>query len=66
LFTARYLAGRKAALNVHFFAAAELDMLFAGYDSVLRPRLVRTGANRARMESGGTGGSSQRLATAHR
>jgi hypothetical protein len=41
-FTVRYLAGPKRGLLIHFFAASELDALFAGYDVVLAPRLSQT------------------------
>jgi SAM-dependent methyltransferase len=41
-FTARYLAGPKTGLDVHFFAEAELGALFAGYTQVIAPRLQRT------------------------
>jgi SAM-dependent methyltransferase len=41
-FTVRYLAGPKERLLIHFFAEAELETLFAGYDLVLAPRLSQT------------------------
>ena len=42
-FTARYLAGPKAGLNIHFFAAAELAGLTSReFTPVLPPRLDRT------------------------
>ncbi len=42
-FTVRYLAGPKAGLDIHFFAAAELAALTAGeFTPVLGPRLDRT------------------------
>ena len=41
-FTVRYRAGPKCGLRIHFFAAAELDALFAGYETVLAPRIART------------------------
>ena len=40
--TVRYRAGPKKGLEIHFFTAAELAALFAGYEPVLVPRLVRT------------------------
>jgi SAM-dependent methyltransferase len=39
-FTVRYLAGPKAGLMIHFFAADELAALFAEYRPLLAPRLV--------------------------
>ncbi len=41
-FTVRYLKGPKRGLQIHFFAASELDALFDGYDLVLPPRVART------------------------
>jgi hypothetical protein len=41
-FTVRYRAGPKAGLDIHFFARSELAALFAGYETVLPPRRVRT------------------------
>jgi hypothetical protein len=41
-FTVRYRAGPKRGLPIHFFAASELDALFAGYEAVLRPRIAQT------------------------
>jgi hypothetical protein len=42
-FTARYLAGPKAGLDIHFFTAAELrSVVGAGFGEVLAPRLDRT------------------------
>jgi SAM-dependent methyltransferase len=41
-FTVRYTAGSKQGLLVHFFAGAELDLLFEGYTPVLPRRLAST------------------------
>lgn len=42
-FTVRYLTGPKQGLQIHFFASAELDELFAaGFTPVLAPRLQQT------------------------
>jgi hypothetical protein len=41
-FTVCYLAGPKRGLLIHFFAEAELEVLFAGYDVVLACRLSQT------------------------
>jgi SAM-dependent methyltransferase len=41
-FTVRYLAGPKRGLLIHFFTDAELRALFAGFTSVLAPRLQHT------------------------
>lgn len=34
-YTVRYVEGPKAGLPIHFFSQAELDALFAGYDSIV-------------------------------
>ncbi|MFG3684808.1 methyltransferase [Micromonospora sp. NPDC047740] len=41
-FTVRYTAGPKRGLDIHFFSAAELDQLFAGWTPVLPARPQRT------------------------
>jgi hypothetical protein len=41
-FTVRYRTGPKRGLQIHFFDTSELDALFAGYESVLPPRLAQT------------------------
>lgn len=41
-FTVRYRAGPKRGLQIHFFAASELEGLFAGYEPLLPPRLAQT------------------------
>jgi hypothetical protein len=41
-FTVRYRAGPKRGLRIHFFAASELEALFAGYGALLTPRIART------------------------
>jgi hypothetical protein len=41
-FTVRYAEGPKRGLDVHFFAASELDDLFAGWEPVLPLRISET------------------------
>jgi SAM-dependent methyltransferase len=41
-FTVRYLAGPKTGLDIHFFAARELAVLFVGYEPIVPPRLDQT------------------------
>jgi SAM-dependent methyltransferase len=54
-FTIRYLKGPKRGLQIHFFAASELEALFDGYDLVLPPRPVRTWRVPLRADSGPSG-----------
>lgn len=41
-FTVCYRGGPKTGLDIHFFARAELEALFAGYEAMLAPRVART------------------------